>query len=224
MLHLELACKKMQADSINVQDNLQKLLDKVKEFDPDLIIAGGDKSKILQICQTAKEADKLVWFIALLEGSPIQECIKLLDFDVDEYFLQPLHMEELVAITVARLRRLKQKTSSSFLEYSDVKMDLISREARRNNKPIQLRAKEFDLLKTFLLNPEEVLNRQFIFDQVWGSTFLGDSNVIEVYVRYLRTKLSKPNLLKTKRGKGYILISEEAQIKKADKIKGEIYF
>jgi two-component system, OmpR family, response regulator MprA len=166
-------------------------------------------------CEKLRFQGNNSWLISVGMKQNINEKIHSLNSGADDHFVKPFSSEELVAKINAMLRRSSSDTRQGTLNYGNLKMDLINRSVWRGEKQVDLRSKEFDLLKVFLLKPEEVLNREFIFDQVWGSSFLGDSNVIEVYIRYLRSKLDKPNLIKTRRGNGYILISDEAQISKS---------
>ena len=94
---------------------------------------------------------------------------------------------------------------------ADLTMDTGTREVRRGNRKLELTAKEFDLLELFMRHPRQVLTREVIFDRIWGYDFGGESNIIEVYVRYLRQKMeseNEPRLLQTVRGYGYALREE----------------
>jgi two-component system, OmpR family, response regulator MprA len=94
------------------------------------------------------------------------------------------------------------------LKFADLSLDTGSREATRGSRLIPLTAKEYELLELFLRHPRQVLTREVIFDRVWGYDFGGESNVLEVYIRYLRQKLEasqEPRLLHTVRGVGYVL-------------------
>jgi DNA-binding response OmpR family regulator len=92
--------------------------------------------------------------------------------------------------------------------YGDLWLDQLGRIAKRNDEELSLRTKEFSLLRIFMMHPEEYLTREFLFNKVWGYDFIGESNVIEVYIRYLRSKLKEKKygkLIHTKRGAGYML-------------------
>ena len=94
------------------------------------------------------------------------------------------------------------------MQYSDIILDLTTRKLVVNNNPIELTMKEFELLKYLMSNPQEVLSREKILENVWGDEFQGESNVIEVYIRYLRIKIESGNhkrLIHTVRGVGYVL-------------------
>jgi len=98
------------------------------------------------------------------------------------------------------------------LRFADLTIDLGTRDVRRGERHIELTAREFDLLVLFLRNPRQVLPRDLIMDRVWGEDFYGESNVLEVYVRALRTKLEEHDesrLIHTVRGVGYTLRERE---------------
>ncbi len=187
----------------------------INEFEPAIIILGSDFNYAKNFSKVLRTKDSKIWLFWLSENSQTKEKIEVLEAGADNCIDRKLPIDEIIAKLRTAFRRLNENSTNSVYQYYDLKMDLIKREVWRANNLIDLRTKEFELLKLFLQYPEEVLTHQFIFDRVWESTFLGDSNVIEVYVRYLRSKLGKPLFIKTKRGKGYILISEEAQIKRS---------
>ncbi|MFN5933977.1 MAG: winged helix-turn-helix domain-containing protein, partial [Roseiflexaceae bacterium] len=96
--------------------------------------------------------------------------------------------------------------------YGPIQMDVAAHEASINGRRIELTAKEYELLELFMRHPQQVLTRDIIYDRVWGYDFGGESNIIEVYVRYLRQKLeahNEPRLIHTVRGVGYILREED---------------
>ena len=104
--------------------------------------------------------------------------------------------------------RRTQPERVQVLKFADLTLDTGSREATRGSRLIALTAKEYELLELFLRHPRQVLTREVIFDRVWGYDFGGESNVLEVYIRYLRQKLEaseEPRLIHTVRGVGYVL-------------------
>ncbi len=127
----------------------------------------------------------------------------------DDYLVKPFHFEELLARVEALLRRQKAVvTTTQYLRFSDLTLDTFTKTAERNGKSISLTAKEYALLEMFLRNPNKMLSRQHIAESVWGIDFETGTNVIDVYVNYLRNKVDKGfdvKLIQTVVGMGYIL-------------------
>ena len=126
----------------------------------------------------------------------------------DDYLAKPFAFEELLARVGALLRRRAQQSPSERLRYADLVLDPATREAWRADQPLDLTAREFDLLAFFLRHPRQVLTRDQIFRGVWGSDYFGASNIIDANISYVRDKLEaggRPRLLQTVRGVGYTL-------------------
>jgi two-component system response regulator MprA len=120
--------------------------------------------------------------------------------------VKPFAPEELVARVKALLRR-SQEERHEVLRYADVELDTGTRVAYRGTREIELSPTEYELLLLFMKRPRQVLTREIILDRVWGMDFEGSSNVLEVYVGYLRTKLEaggESRLIHTVRGVGYV--------------------
>jgi DNA-binding response OmpR family regulator len=121
--------------------------------------------------------------------------------------IKPFSIEELLARIRAHLRRTQEK-EEDVLQFEDLSLNRRTREVYRGKRAIDLTAKEFDLLEYLLSHPRQVLTKDMILERVWGYDFMGDSNIIEVYIRYLRLKLeenSEKRLIHTVRGVGYAL-------------------
>ncbi|MEN6482963.1 MAG: response regulator transcription factor [Anaerolineaceae bacterium] len=179
-----------------------------QENKPDLVILdwmlpGMDG---LEVCERLRASYNLP-IIMLTAKDTTQDRVHGLDAGVDDYIVKPFELEELHARIRALLRRT-QPERMPVLSFADLTLDTSTRQATRKNRVITLTAKEYDLLELFLRHPRQVLTRDVIFDRVWGYDFGGESNVLDVYIRYLRQKLEAANeirLLHTVRGVGYVL-------------------
>lgn len=160
----------------------------------------------LEVCQRLRAASD-VPILMLTAKDSIPDRVQGLDAGADDYLVKPFAFDELLARIRALLRRAGPP-QADVLHFADLELDTGTRLARRGDKTIELTAKEYELLELFLRNPRNVLTRDLIFDRVWGYDFGGESNIIEVYVRYLRRKLEAdglPRLIQTVRGVGYVL-------------------
>jgi DNA-binding response OmpR family regulator len=164
----------------------------------------------LEVCRRLRAASD-VPILMLTAKDLVSDRVAGLDAGADDYLVKPFAFEELVARLRALSRRHSAVQDTEILRFEDVTMDTRSREVRRGDRRLDLTAKEYDLLELFLRNPRQVLTRDLIYDRVWGYDFGGESNIIEVYVRYLRGKLEsggEPRLIQTVRGVGYVLREE----------------
>ena len=157
-----------------------------------------------------RSTNNYVPVIALTESQSAASRIDILNAGADYCLSYPFSMTELSAIVHARLRQNKQEKSPILL-FEDLELNTLSRQVYRGNRPISLTAKEFNLLEYLMLHPLQVLTRVQIIESIWGFDFMGDSNIIEVYIRYLRIKLEaegEKRLIRTVRSVGYVLRSE----------------
>jgi len=144
--------------------------------------------------------------IMLTAKDRVPDRVEGLDVGADDYMVKPFATEELLARVRARLRERLPKTN--VISYRDVVMDRDRHEVSRAGQAISLTAKEYALLEYLLLHRNKVHTRDELFNGVWGSDFLGDSNLIDVYIRYLRTKIDEGyehKLIATVRGVGYTI-------------------
>jgi DNA-binding response OmpR family regulator len=144
--------------------------------------------------------------IMLTARDEIDDLVAGLNTGADDYVTKPFAFRELMARTRALLRRNGNNTADTLL-FHDITLDRGTRVVTRNNQPVELTPREFDLLELFLMNPRQVLSRDVILSRVWGYDYGGDDNIIEVYIRHLREKLhdNPPQLIQTVRGIGYSL-------------------
>src|SRR5881409_2568505 len=172
----------------------------------DIMLPGLDG---IAVCKRLRATGPLpILLLTALGGT--EERVRGLDSGADDYLVKPFAYEELLARVRALLRRRAPRARRT-LRYADVVMDLATREVKRADQLITTTAKEFDLLQHFMRNPGQVLRREQLLDAVWGFDFGASSNVVDVYVGYLRQKLEqggRPRLLQTVRGVGYILKEE----------------
>lgn len=161
----------------------------------------------LEVCKRLRAAgDVAILMLTAKDG--IRDRVQGLNAGADDYLVKPFSIDELIARVRALLRRAQSSALPEVMRFADLALDTGTHRAYRNERAIDLTAKEYNLLELFMRNPGQVLTRDLIFDRVWGYDFGGESNIIEVYIRYLRQKTEKDNerrLLHTVRGVGYVL-------------------
>ena len=143
--------------------------------------------------------------LMLTARSDLDSKVKALNAGADDYLTKPFAFEELLARIHAVTRRLDQPESSQ-IRAGQLRLDLLAQRAWRDDELIELTAREFALLKYFMRHPNQVLSRQQILDGVWEYDFDPESNIVDVYVRYLHNKIDapgQPSLIVTVRGAGY---------------------
>ena len=160
----------------------------------------------VEVCRKLREGSD-VPIMMLTARDATGERVRGLDSGADDYVLKPFTYEELLARVRALLRRAPHQRRR--IVYAGVEVDLDAREVRRAGRLVQLTGTEFELLCHFVRNPRRVLSRDQILDAVWGYDFGATSNVVDVYVGYVRAKLGEPRLIHTVRGFGYVFRLEE---------------
>ena len=191
-----------------VNDGLSGLSN-ARESDPDLILLDWMLPGMsgVDICKRLRQTGNNVPIILLTAKDDIGDRVAGLDAGADDYIVKPFNLEELLARVRANLRR-NQQDDPDLLEFLDLTLNSNTRQVFRGDRLIELTAKEFDLLEYLMSHPKQVLTRDQILERVWGYDFMGDSNIIEVYVRYLRLKLEaekEKRIIQTVRGVGYVL-------------------
>jgi two-component system response regulator MprA len=179
---------------------------------PDLVILDWMLPEIepgldgLEVCRRLRAASDLP-IIMLTAKESVSDRVLGLDAGADDYLVKPFALNELLARIRALVRRAKTE-APEILSFVDLRLDTGTHQVFRGERVVELTAKEYELLELFLRNPRQVLTRDLIYDRVWGYDFGGESNIIEVYVRYLRQKTEsegEPRLIHTVRGVGYVL-------------------
>ena len=175
--------------------------------EPDLVILDLLLPRMdgLEVCKRIR-AKSQVPIIMLTAKDRVPDRVAGLDLGADDYMTKPFSTEELLARVRARLR--ERMPQESVIEYRDLTMDRDRHEVRRADRTLSLTAREYGLLEYLLLHRNKVHTRDELFNGVWGSDFLGDSNLIDVYVRYLRGKIDDgfdDKLITTVRGVGYTI-------------------
>ncbi|MFC1959823.1 response regulator transcription factor [Chloroflexota bacterium] len=187
-------------------------LEKARDVPPDLVLLdlmlpGLDG---IEVCRRLRAAsDVPVLMLTARDG--VSDRVKGLDAGADDYLVKPFAFDELLARIRALFRRAQPASIPEVLRFVDLTLDTGTRRAQRGSRIIDLTAKEYELLELFMRHPRQVLTRDVIFDRVWKYDFGGESNIIEVYVRYLRQKTEhedESRLLHTVRGVGYVLREE----------------
>jgi len=164
----------------------------------------------LEVCQRLRAGGNIPVLMLTAKDS-LQDRVHGLDAGADDYMVKPFQLDELLARVRALLRRTQPDRVPVFT-FADLTLDTATRQALRKGRTISLTAKEYDLLELFLRHPRQVLTREKIFDRVWGYDFGGESNVLDVYIRYLRQKLEAKDenrLIHTVRGVGYVMRESE---------------
>ena len=178
------------------------------EFQPDLVVLDLMLPELsgLEFCRRAR-ARSNVPILILSARDEVKYRVRGLNLGADDYVVKPFAFEELAARVVALLRRSGAPPGQT-LRHADLTMDQATREVRRNGRPIDLTAREFSLLRFFMKHPRQVLSKNQLLEAVWSYDYVGDSNVVEAYISYLRRKLNAPeetDLIQTVRGSGYRL-------------------
>lgn len=160
----------------------------------------------LGLCTHLRNTGARVPMVVLMARDAVDDRVACLEAGADDYFLKPYRTEEFLKLV--RLYLQPDPGEKEQLRFGDLVLDLATRRALRHGRAIDLTMKEFELLKYLMEHPREVLSREQILENVWGYGFMGESNVIEVYIRYLRLKIedeSQKRLIQTVRGVGYVL-------------------
>jgi len=204
---------RLEGYQVEVAPDGETALDKAISNPPDLFVLDVMLPDIdgLEVCRQLRMAGCDEPVLMLTAKDAISDRVEGLDAGADDYLVKPFAFDELLARIRALLRRAAPPEADTPLQFADLVLDPTTRQARRGDRDIELTAKEYDVLELFMHHPRQVLTRDIIYDRIWGYDFGGESNIIEVYVRYLRAKLEaggEPRLIYTLRGVGYVLREE----------------
>lgn len=194
--------------SVAVAGNGTEALERTLERPPDLVILDRLLPGIdgLEVARRLRAAGDNVPILMLTALGEVPDRVVGFEAGADDYLVKPFANEELRVRVQALLRRTKPERHE-VLRYADVELDTGTRVAHRGSREIELSPTEYELLALFMRRPRQVLPRDLILERVWGMDFEGSSNVMEVYVGYLRSKLEaggEPRLIHTIRGVGYV--------------------
>jgi two-component system, OmpR family, response regulator MprA len=195
--------------SVDVAYNGNDALQKTIEHPPDVVILDIMLPGMsgLEVCDRLRKSGNQVPILMLTAKDAITDRVAGLDTGADDYLVKPVELAEFLARVRALLRR-RNPEQTEVLRFADLELDTGTRVAHRGAHAIELSTTEYELLALFLRRPRQVLTRDIIMDRVWGYDFEGASNVLEVYIGYLRSKLEaegEPRLIHTVRGAGYVL-------------------
>ncbi|HLH72792.1 MAG TPA: response regulator transcription factor [Chloroflexota bacterium] len=184
-------------------------LRKARDVAPDLVILDVLMPGIdgFEVCRRLRAGDDTP-ILMLTARDEVADRVRGLDAGADDYLVKPFAPDELLARVRALLRRRESRPSATTFRFADLVVDIQSHQVFRGEREIHLSAKEFDLLAYLARHPRQVLTREQLLDAVWGYQFDGETNVVDVYVGYVRQKLeaeSEPRLIHTVRGVGYVL-------------------
>jgi DNA-binding response OmpR family regulator len=182
-------------------------LKEAQEFRPELIVLDIMLPKLdgVGVLRKLRQEGSRVPVIMLTARDTTLDKVHSLDYGADDYVTKPFEMEELLARIRALIRRSE---GEEILRVSDLEVNTTTREVRRGEREIELTAREYDLLEFMARNPRRVLSRDFLLSRVWDQEFGITTNVVDVYVAYLRKKVDAPGedkLIRTVRGAGYAL-------------------
>jgi two-component system, OmpR family, response regulator MprA len=169
----------------------------------DVMMPGADG---FEICRTVRRESAIPILMLTARDESVDK-VTGLDCGADDYVVKPFNPEELMARVRALMRRV-QPRQLEVLRFQDVELVPSEREARRSGDLLELTAREYELLELFLRHPRQVLTREQILQDVWGFDYLGDSNLVDVRIKYLRDKIEsggRSRLIQTVRGAGYAL-------------------
>ncbi|ANA79883.1 DNA-binding response regulator [Paenibacillus glucanolyticus] len=212
LLEIELESEGYQ---VTKADNGLDALEAYRSQDVDLILLDVMLPGMsgIELLRRIRAHDTHTAVLLLTAKSSVEDKVSGLDLGANDYITKPFQIEELLARIRAALRlqgaqHSAEQSDGEWLTAADLKLNEGTREVIRDERRMDLTPREFDLLVYLLKNKRQVLNREQILAAVWGYDYYGDTNVVDVYIRYVRKKIDqdgKPELIHTVRGVGYVL-------------------
>lgn len=210
LLQIELECEGYR---VSIAGSGHQGLELYQEQQPDLLLLDVMLPGFsgIELLRRIRASDTDTPVLLLTAKSSVEDKVSGLDLGANDYITKPFQIEELLARVRAALRLAsgrKTAETDSWLRADDLELNEATREVMRAGRRIELTPREFDLLVFLLKNKRQVLNREQIMTAVWGYDYYGDTNVVDVYIRYVRKKLTQDNqeeLIHTVRGIGYVL-------------------
>jgi len=212
-LELEL---RYEGYEVDVRNDGRSGLDAIKQGDYDLVVLDVMMPGLngMEVLRRVRQSSNIPIIMLTAKGETMDKVMGL-DFGADDYLTKPFEIEELLARIRTALRKSAFNKSDmdnqNILSFNGLTMDQNKHEVAYNDELIELTKKEYDLLELLLRNCDVVLNREKILNDVWGYDFVGDTNVVDVYIRYLRSKIDDKfdiKIIQTIRGVGYVIKNE----------------
>ena len=199
---------RLEGYDVRIAGDGEEALSESNVFEPDLVVLdlGLPRLDGVEVCRRLRE-DGDVPILMLTARDGVGDRVAGLDSGADDYLVKPFEREELLARLRALLRR-RPPRGSAFLTVGDLRLNPDTREVWRGERPIQLTAREFELLEYLMRNERLVVSRQALLDDVWGYDAFAETNTVDVFISNLRRKLEEegePRVLHTIRGAGYVL-------------------
>ncbi|ETT60570.1 MULTISPECIES: response regulator transcription factor [Paenibacillus] len=210
LLQIELECEGYR---VSIAGSGHQGLEMYQEQQPDLLLLDVMLPGFsgIELLRRIRAGDPDTPVLLLTAKSSVEDKVSGLDLGANDYITKPFQIEELLARVRAALRLAsgrRREEAVNLLMAEDLELNETTREVKRAGRSIELTPREFDLLVYLLKNKRQVLNREQIMAAVWGYDYYGDTNIVDVYIRYVRKKITldhQPELIHTVRGVGYVL-------------------
>ncbi|MDR1800255.1 MAG: response regulator transcription factor [Lachnospiraceae bacterium] len=178
-----------------------------KKYDAMILDAQLEGVSGLDFLKTLREEGNEIPVLFLTERNRIDDCVNAMNYGANDFVIKPFLYPDLLARVRVLIRRTSDYPSNIFT-VADLTVDCDTRTATRGERMIPLSAKEFAVLEYLIRNKGEILSRERISTHIWSYDYVGESNIVDVYIRYLRKKIDEPfypRLIQTVRGVGYVL-------------------